>query len=90
MLMLADGNGAYDIAGSIRMGRALGELGFHWLEEPMPQRGGYAAYERVAAALDIALAGGELTASRHVAIEAIRRGCFDIIQPEPVIVGGHR
>lgn len=87
-LLLADGNGAYDIAGSIRMGRALDELGFHWLEEPMPQRGGYAAYEQVAAALDIALAGGEITASRYAALETIGRGCFDIIQPEPVIVGG--
>jgi D-galactarolactone cycloisomerase len=54
----------------------------------MPQRGGYAAYEQVAAALDVALAGGELTASRDAALETIRRGCFDIIQPEPVIVGG--
>jgi D-galactarolactone cycloisomerase len=54
----------------------------------MPQRGGYAAYEQVAAALDIALAGGEITASRHAALETIGRGCFDIIQPEPVIVGG--
>lgn len=88
MALMADGNAAYDIAGSIRVGRALDELGFRWLEEPMPQRGGYAAYERLAAALDIALAGGEITQSRHAALETIGRGCFDIIQPEPVIVGG--
>ncbi len=88
MALMADGNAAYDIAGSIRVGRALDELGFRWLEEPMPQRGGYAAYERVAAALDISLAGGEITQSRHAALETIERGCFDIIQPEPVIIGG--
>lgn len=88
MVLMADGNAAYDIAESMRMGRALDALGFRWLEEPMPQRGGYAAYERLAAALDIALAGGEITQSRHAALETIRRGCFDIIQPEPVIVGG--
>ncbi len=88
MVLMADGNAAYDISGSIRVGRALDDLGFRWLEEPMPQRGGYAAYERVAAALDIALAGGEITQSRHAALQTIRRGCFDIIQPEPVIIGG--
>jgi len=88
MALMADGNAAYDISESIRVGRALDELGFRWLEEPMPQRGGYAGYERVAAALDIALAGGEITGSRHAALETISRGCFDIIQPEPVIVGG--
>lgn len=88
MVLMADGNAAYDISESIRMGRALDALGFRWLEEPMPQRGGYAAYERLATALDIALAGGEITQSRHAALETISRGCFDIIQPEPVIVGG--
>ncbi len=88
MALMADGNAAYDIAESIRVGRALDVLGFRWLEEPMPQRGGYAAYERLAAALDIALAGGEITQSRHAALETMQRGCFDIIQPEPVIVGG--
>jgi len=88
MTLMADGNAAYDISESIRVGRALDGLGFRWLEEPMPQRGGYAAYERVAAALDIALAGGEITQSRHAALDTMRRGCFDIFQPEPVIIGG--
>lgn len=88
MVLMADGNAAYDISESIQVGRGLDALGFRWLEEPMPQRGGYAAYERVAAALDIALAGGEITQSRHAAAETMRRGCFDIFQPEPVIIGG--
>ena len=88
MTMMADGNGAFDISGAIEMGKVLQGLRFRWWEEPMPQRGGYAAYERVAAALDIALAGGEITQSRHAALELLQRGCVDIIQPEPVIVGG--
>jgi len=88
MALMADGNGAYTIAQSIEMGRALGALDFVWLEEPMPQRGGYASYEKVAAALDISLAGGEISPSRHAALELIARGGVDIIQPEPVIIGG--
>ncbi len=88
MTLMADGNGAYTIAQSIEVGRALGALGFRWLEEPMPQRGGYASYEKVATALDISLAGGEITQSRHAALDLIARGGVDIIQPEPVIIGG--
>jgi D-galactarolactone cycloisomerase len=88
MTFMADGNGAYTIAQSIEVGRALGGLDFRWLEEPMPQRGGYASYEKVAAALDISLAGGEITQSRHAALELIARGGVDIVQPEPVIIGG--
>jgi len=88
MALMADGNGAYTIAESIEVGRGLGALGFRWLEEPMPQRGGYASYEKVALALDISLAGGEITQSRHAALDLLRRGAVDIIQPEPVIVGG--
>lgn len=88
MTLMADGNGAYTIAQSIEMGRALGALDFRWLEEPMPQRGGYMSYEKVAAALDISLAGGEISQSRHAALELIARGGVDIIQPEPVIIGG--
>lgn len=88
MALMADGNGAYTIAQSIEMGRALGALDFVWLEEPLPQRGGYASYEKVAAALDISLAGGEISQSRHAALELIARGGVDIIQPEPVIIGG--
>ena len=88
MALMADGNGAYTIAQSIGVGRALGALDFVWLEEPLPQRGGYMSYEKVAAALDISLAGGEITQSRHAALDLIARGGVDIIQPEPVIIGG--
>ncbi|MFN8623633.1 MAG: mandelate racemase/muconate lactonizing enzyme family protein [Chloroflexota bacterium] len=88
MTLMADGNGAYTIAQSIEVGRALHALDFRWLEEPMPQRGGYASYEKVAAALDISLAGGEITQSRWAALDLIARGGVDIIQPEPVIIGG--
>ena len=36
MTWMADGNGAYDLADSRRLGAALEELGFRWLEEPLP------------------------------------------------------
>jgi D-galactarolactone cycloisomerase len=88
MALMADGNGAYTVPQSIEMGRGLTALDFRWLEEPLPQRGGYARYEEVAAAIDVALAGGEISQSRHAALDLLRRRAVDIIQPEPVIIGG--
>ena len=36
MTWMADGNGAYDLDESRRLGAALEALGFRWLEEPLP------------------------------------------------------
>ena len=58
--MMADGNAGYTFPRAIEMGAILDRLGFVWFEEPVHQRGGYQGYDRLAAALDIALAGGEI------------------------------
>lgn len=86
--LMADGNAAYTAPDAVAMGRVLEELGFLWFEEPMRQREGYVGYERLAAGLRIALAGGEILSSRETARTMLERGLLDIIQPEPVICGG--
>jgi D-galactarolactone cycloisomerase len=86
--LMADGNAAYTYAGAVEMGRVLERLGFIWFEEPIRQRDVYAGYERLAAALDIALAGGEALENRGTAAEFLARAAVDIVQPEPVICGG--
>jgi D-galactarolactone cycloisomerase len=86
--LMADGNAAYTFAGAVEMGRVLERLGFVWFEEPLRQRDTYAGYERLAAVLDIALAGGEVLANRGAAVEFLGRAAVDIVQPEPVICGG--
>jgi len=86
--LMADGNAGYTLPRAIEMGRILESLGFVWFEEPMHQREGYAGYEHLAAALDIALAGGEILQTRSAAIELLGRRAVDIVQPEPVICGG--
>lgn len=87
-LLMADGNAGYGMARAIEMGGILARLGFRWFEEPLEQRDGYRRYERLAAALDITLAGGEILMSRGAALDALSRGAFDLVQPEPVICGG--
>ncbi len=86
--LMADGNAGYTLPRAIEMGRILDSLGFVWFEEPMSQRERYAGYEHLAAALDIALAGGEVLQTRSAAMELLARRAVDVVQPEPVICGG--
>jgi D-galactarolactone cycloisomerase len=83
----ADANAAYSAAGAVPVGRELRELEFDWLEEPLPQVG-YAGYPELRARLGVPLAGGEGVGGRAAAFELLRRGCFDIIQPDVSICGG--
>jgi D-galactarolactone cycloisomerase len=86
--LAADGNAGFTFPEAMRMGGILRDLGFLWFEEPLDQWGGYVGYERLAAALPIALSGGEVLMSRAAATEFLARRAVDIVQPEPVIIGG--
>ena len=85
--LMADANAAYTLPQSFHAAAALAELGFSFLEEPLPQAG-YVGYERLTPRSPIAIAGGELLESRTAAGEAVARGAFDIVQPDPSICGG--
>jgi D-galactarolactone cycloisomerase len=87
MTWMADGNGAYGFDGSLRLGRALDALQFRWLEEPLPTDD-YAAYAQLADVLAIPLAGGEILESAGAADPFLRRGSFDLVQPDVSICGG--
>ena len=86
--MMADGNAAYTFAEAVRMGRVMESLGFRWYEEPMEQRGRYIGYDRLAAMLDVPLAGGEALITRADAELLFTRRAVQIVQPDPVICGG--
>ncbi|MGI9146881.1 MAG: mandelate racemase/muconate lactonizing enzyme family protein [Chloroflexota bacterium] len=83
----ADANAAYTASTALRVGRALRDLEFDWLEEPLPQAG-YAGYADLRTKLGLPLAGGEGLTTRAAAYELLCRGCFDIIQPDVSICGG--
>ena len=85
--LMADANAAYSPALALRAARALTELDFAWLEEPLPQSG-YLGYPELRAKMDLPLAGGEGLMTRPTAFEALERGCFDIVQPDVSICGG--
>ena len=87
MTWMADGNGAYDLADSRRLGAALEGLGFRWLEEPLPTDD-YLAYAPLAGELSIPLAGGEILESAADTEPYLRAGSFDLVQPDVSICGG--
>jgi D-galactarolactone cycloisomerase len=85
--LMVDAWGSYTPPTALRVGRALHELGLHWYEEPLPQAG-YAGYAELAAALDIAVAGGEMLQSRAGFKSLIDAHAVDIVQPDICICGG--
>jgi len=87
MTWMADGNGAYSIEESRRIGERLEVFGFRWLEEPLPTSD-YDAYTSLARELTIPLAGGEILESAESARPYLAGGAFDLIQPDVSICGG--
>lgn len=87
MTWMADGNGAYTLDESRRLGAALESFGFRWLEEPLPTTD-YAAYAPLARELTIPLAGGEILESAGAANPLLALGSFDLVQPDVSICGG--
>ncbi|WP_436789780.1 mandelate racemase/muconate lactonizing enzyme family protein [Yinghuangia sp. YIM S10712] len=83
----ADANGGYSVARAIAVGRRLEDHGFLHFEEPCP----YPEIEntaQVAAALDIAVAGGEQDNSLEQFQRIITGRSVDIIQPDIGYIGG--
>ncbi len=68
--------------------RGAEELGFAWVEEPLPQDD-YEGLAKLTAETDILIAGGELNnQGLPEATHMIERRCYDWFQPDAVMVGG--
>ena len=83
----ADANGGYSVARAIRIGRLLEDHDYLHFEEPCP----FPQLEnsaKVAAALDIAVAGGEQDNSLEQFHRMIGIGAVDIVQPDVGYIGG--
>lgn len=67
--------------------RELGGMGVVWLEEPLP-RFQFEEIARLAAEVDIPIAGGEANAGLHEFRWLIERRCYDILQPDATLSEG--
>ncbi|HEY5656340.1 MAG TPA: mandelate racemase/muconate lactonizing enzyme family protein [Myxococcota bacterium] len=78
----------WDYARALAFCKEAEDLGFAWVEEPLPMDD-YAALARLTAATEIPIAGGELNNQGLPEFETLlERGCYDWYQPDAIFTGG--
>ena len=85
MVLMIDGNGTYDVAEAIRIGKILEEYNYYFYEEPVPWNW-YEEQKQVEQALNIPMAGGEEEFSQHLFRYLIGNEVFQIVQPESLLL----
>lgn len=85
--IFVDVNGAYDLPLARQAGRMMEQAGVLWLEEPfMPEN--LRDYARLAASLDMMVAGGECLCNRWIFNDFLAAGALDLVQPDVSRAGG--
>jgi L-alanine-DL-glutamate epimerase-like enolase superfamily enzyme len=84
---MVDANQQWDRATAMRVSRRLEEFDLVWIEEPLDA---YDAegHAQVSAALDTAVASGEMLTSVAELAEFVRLGAVDVLQPDAPRIGG--
>lgn len=82
-----DGQRAWTWKEALPVAQALQALGCYWMEEPV-HRGDVDGARRLSDAVDIRIAGGEMTRELHEHVRLIEARAFDVIQPDAALVGG--
>ncbi len=85
--LLVDAHGAYASDLAMKVGRRLEHMGVAWFEDPLPPED-IDGYARLAAALDLPVAGGETECTRWQFDARLRAGAFDVILPDVCRAGG--
>lgn len=67
--------------------KVLEANGVYWMEEPL-HRGDYDGMTELRKRVKIRIAGGELTREPYEFRELLKRGCFDVFQPDVVCTQG--
>jgi L-alanine-DL-glutamate epimerase-like enolase superfamily enzyme len=82
-----DTEAPWTLKDAVTVARELERLGVYWMEEPL-HRGDYAGMRALREAVDVRIAGGEMTRQLHELRELIVQGCVDVVQPDVALVGG--
>jgi L-alanine-DL-glutamate epimerase-like enolase superfamily enzyme len=85
--LMVDANNAWGMTTALAAGREYDRLGIHWLEEPVAtdDRAGSA---RLAAGLDVPIAGYETESQLSGFRDLVNAGAVDIVQPDVIWAGG--
>ncbi len=85
--LMVDANQAWRPAEAIQIGKRLEEYNIYFLEEPVSNND-IPGMAKVAAALDVPIAAGEMEFTRYAFRELLTAGAIDIVQPDPMRNGG--
>ena len=85
--IMVDGNSCFSAPRAIQVGRRLEEFNIFHFEEPCPYTD-IDATAKVAAALDVPIAGGEQDWDLRRFHEMMAKGAVDIVQPDVIKAGG--
>jgi len=86
--LMYDGSAGFDLLDAIYVGRALGEAGFLWYEEPMREFN-IGAYQRLREKVDIPLLSGETSDGVHFNIaDFIEQKAADLVRTSTHYKGG--
>lgn len=73
---------------ALTFARAMHDLDFSWVEEPLAMDD-YGALAQLRAAVDVDLTGGELNSQGLPEFKVmLEKGCYDVYQPDAVFTGG--
>lgn len=84
---MVDANHCYTTSDAFTVGRALGELGAYWFEEPVAPED-LDGYRELRAGLEINISGGEAEFNRWGWRKILENRGLDIAQPEVCALGG--
>lgn len=87
MVLMMDANWSYSVGEAIRIGRIMEDLDYYMFEEPLPWNW-YEDQKRVADALDIRMAGGEVEFGMYQFRWLIANDAFEILQPDTFYFSG--
>lgn len=82
-----DTSGSWDFKTALTVGRELERLGVGWMEEPL-HRNDMAGMRRLREALELPIAGAEMTRDPLILRQLVTEGCLDILQADVAIVEG--
>ncbi|CAN5174537.1 mandelate racemase family protein [soil metagenome] len=86
--LMFDGSAGFDLADAVYVGRALGEAGYDWYEEPMREASVH-AYARLAERVDVPLLVGETSDGAHYNMaDFIMSGCAAAVRTSTELKGG--
>lgn len=84
--LMQDAAGMYSYREAIEAGRVLGDLGYTWFEEPIPDRNLF-QLQRLTDQLEVPILSGE-TSRVHELAEGMRMGAFDIARGDVLMKEG--